>query len=72
MTDNEEGYWEVDYLFITHIMEIPVQCMIDVSNKVEQFIALADNLSEYLNIAEEEYVHPLIETKNEGKCSNNA
>ncbi len=58
-----EDFWEVDYLFITHIMEMPTQCMIDVSNKVEQFVALADNLSEYLNIAEEEYVHPLIDKK---------
>ena len=63
MTDNEEGYWEVDYLFITHIMEMPVQCMIDVSNKVEQFIALAEDLSGQLNLAEEEYVHPLIAKK---------
>ena len=57
-----EDFWEVDYLFITHIMEMPPQCMIDVSNKVEQFVALADNLSEYLKIAEE-FVHPLIDKK---------
>jgi len=62
MIDNEDGYWEVDYLFITHIMEMPPQCMVDVSIKVEQFIEMANLVDEYLKIAEE-YVHPLIDKK---------
>ena len=57
--------WEVDYLFITNIMNQPIQCMVDVSNKVEEFIEMAQIIDEYLKIAEE-YVHPLID-KNEGK-----
>ena len=59
---NDEDFWEVDYLFITHIMEMPVQCMVDVSNKVEQFIDMANIVDEHLKIAEE-YVHPLIAKK---------
>ena len=58
--------WEVDYLFITNIMNQPIQCMVDVSNKVEEFIEMAQIIDEYLKIAEE-YVHPLID-----KESNNA
>ena len=60
-----EDFWEVDYLFIAYVMEMPPQCMVDVSNKVEQFIEMASIVDEYLKIAEE-YVHPLID-KNEGK-----
>ena len=40
--------------------------MVDVSNKVEEFIEMAQIIDEYLKIAEE-YVHPLID-----KESNNA
>ena len=63
MTDNNnnnENVWLVDYLYITHIMEIPIQCMVDIAEKVDQFMELARNLDEHLRIAEEEYVHPLI------------
>ena len=63
MTDIDETVWEVDYRYITNIMEMPIQCMIDISEKVEQFIEMAEDLSKYLNIAEEEYVHPLIARK---------
>jgi len=62
MTDIDETVWEVDYRYITNIMEMPIQCMIDISEKVDQFIEMAENLSKYLNIAEE-YVHPLIDKK---------
>jgi hypothetical protein len=61
MTDIDETVWEVDYRYITNIMEMPIQCMIDISEKVDQFIEMAEDLSKYLNIAEEEYVHPLID-----------
>ena len=62
MTDNNnnDDVWLVDYLYITHIMGIPVQCMVDVAEKVDEFVELARNLDEHLRIAEEEYVHPLI------------
>ena len=63
MTDIDETVWEVDYRYITNIMEMPIQCMIDISEKVEQFIEMAEDLSKYLNMAEEEYVHPLIARK---------
>ena len=57
-----EDFWEVDYLFIAYVMEMPPQCMVDVSIKVEQFIEMANIVDEYLKIAEE-FVHPLIDKK---------
>ena len=67
MTERQKTYWEVDYLFIAHIMDMPVQCIIDVSDKVDQFITLSENLSEQLNTAEEVFVNPLIDKKEEKK-----
>ena len=61
MTDNNDNVWLIDYLYITHVMEIPIHCMVDVADKVDEFVELARNLDEQLKIAEEEYVHPLIE-----------
>ena len=58
----EKEFHEVEYQYIWHVMETPIQTLVNFSENVAITVDIMNNISEQLNIAEE-YVHPLIDKK---------
>ena len=63
-----EEYHEVDYQYIWHVMETPIQTLVDFSQQTNNIVLMINNIRNHLKDSEE-FVHPLIDKEEKEKST---